>query len=197
MLSGYNWVDFLIIAVVVLSSLVSLVRGFVREAISLLVWVLAFIVAFKFSNQTATIFDSWVSNPSFRIALAFLLLFFGTLLAGAVVNYVICLAVSKTSFTGFIDRILGLVFGAARGILLIAVLVLLGQMANYQTSKDWWGQSSLIPKFYGLSAWLNKFVPEQFDQLKNSVTVVAPVPVDDAKQTIETHTEIISPSGSN
>lgn len=197
MLSGYNWVDFLIIAVIALSSLISLVRGFVREAISLLAWVLAFIVAFKFSNQTASIFDGLVSNPSFRVALAFLLLFFGTLLAGAVVNYVVCLAVSKTGFTGFIDRLLGLIFGAARGILLIAVLVLLGQIADYQTSKEWWAQSSLIPKFYGLSAWLNKFVPEQFDQLKNSVTVIPPVPLEETRQSIDATTEVIVPNQGN
>ena len=82
-----NWVDYAIIAFIVFSILISLVRGFVREAISLTSWILAFWVGFTFSTQMSGMLTAYIENDTVRIAAAFFILFAATLIIGALVNF--------------------------------------------------------------------------------------------------------------
>ena len=69
------WLDYALLTVVALSALYSVFRGFVREVMSLLGWVLSFWMAIKFSDPVAGLFDGIIESPGARFSLAFLLLF--------------------------------------------------------------------------------------------------------------------------
>ncbi|HEY5790564.1 MAG TPA: CvpA family protein, partial [Gammaproteobacteria bacterium] len=94
------WVDIAILVIVALSMLVSLWRGFTREALSLAAWVAAFWVGFTFARYPAYYLQPHVSVPSARLALGFLALFLLTLLVGGVINYLIGKAITATGLTG-------------------------------------------------------------------------------------------------
>lgn len=161
-----NWVDYSIVGIIVVSALISLVRGFVREAISLATWIIAVWVAIRFSPLLVKALASQIETPSLRSIIAFVVLFLAVLIIGGLINYLFSQLVERTGLSGT-DRILGLIFGIARGVLLIGVLVLLGNMTDLP--KDpWWSKSQLIPQFQGLAQWLHGFVPKEINQLSEA-----------------------------
>ncbi|MEE9358305.1 CvpA family protein [Candidatus Vondammii sp. HM_W22] len=150
------WVDYIILGIIGLSAVISLVRGFVREALSLAVWVLAFWVAWTFFRELAEQID-WFALPSVRLGVSFAILFITTLMLGALVNFLMGQLVNKTGLSGT-DRLVGIFFGAARGVLLIAVLVLLAGLTPFPND-PWWHESRLIGYFQELALWLKELLP--------------------------------------
>ncbi|NCF83244.1 MAG: CvpA family protein, partial [Proteobacteria bacterium] len=133
------WVDYAIIAILVVSAGISVLRGFLREALSLAGWVLAFWLALTFADDVSGLFSRYVSQPSMRHGLAFFTIVVGTLVITAIVMYLVRLIIDKTEITGT-DRALGIVFGIARGIVIVAILVLLAGLTALP--KDpWWRES--------------------------------------------------------
>src|SRR6056297_3543459 len=112
------WIDFLIIGIIAISAGISIVRGFMKEVLSLISWILAFWVALMFHSNLSTLLADYVSTPSIRLFLAFFILFAITLILGALVNHLICQVVEKTGLTGT-DRSLGVVFGLLRGVAIV------------------------------------------------------------------------------
>ena len=147
--SGLVGVDFVILAVVLISAGISLLRGFFSEAISLVTWMVAFWVAINFSADQADLFTSMIQTPSLRTATAFAALFLVTLILGALVNRAIQSVVDFTGFGGM-DHLLGVLFGMARGVLMISLLVLLAG-ATPLPQDPWWQESSLIHHFEDLA----------------------------------------------
>ncbi|WP_432694920.1 CvpA family protein [Marinobacterium sp. YM272] len=146
-----NWADWVIVAIIVISSLMSLRRGFVREAISLASWVAAFVVARLFSTSLAVVLQDYIDTPSLRLLTAFAILFVITLIVGVLVGMLISALVSATGLSAT-DRVLGMGFGAVRGALVVVVIVaLLGMTPAVQDS--WWLESNLISHFVLLEDW--------------------------------------------
>ena len=151
------WVDYVIIGIITISALISLVRGFMREALSLGAWILAFWVSWTFFRDLAIHFESWISVPSVRLGVAFLLLLVLTLIIGGLVNYLVGQLVEKTGLTGT-DRMIGVFFGAARGALLVGIIVLLAGLTEIPAD-PWWHESLLISYFQDLALWLRDLLP--------------------------------------
>lgn len=147
-----NWADWTIIAILVISSLIGLKRGLVKEALSLVCWAAAFIVAMTFHKSLATLLVDSVSTPSLRQIIAFATLFVVTLIVGALVNYLIGELVRMTGLSGT-DRLLGMVFGLARGaVVIMVVLMFLPSMIPVKQDV-WWQQSVVIPHFMTMEDW--------------------------------------------
>lgn len=155
------WVDYVIIGIIGLSALISLVRGFMREALSLVVWILAFWVAWTFFRELAQHL-TWFSVPSVRLGVSLALLFLVTLMVGGLVNFLVGQLVDKTGLTGT-DRLIGMLFGAARGILLVTLLILLAGLTPLPDD-PWWKSSQLIEYFQELAVWLKTFLPEDIGE---------------------------------
>lgn len=155
---SFNWADYVIIAIMVLSVLISLVRGFVREALSLASWALAFIVALKFHPYMSILLEHLIHSGGLRTICAFGLLFVGVLILCAILTFMLSALVTKTGLSGT-DRLLGAIFGAARGILVISALLLVAQLTPSPQS-SWWKESVLVPHFSPIENWLKSFLPE-------------------------------------
>ncbi len=152
-----TWVDYAIVAVIVLSAIISVIRGFVREALSLAGWILAFWVGLTFTRDLAMHLESRISVPSVRMAVAFFALFFVTLLLTALVNFLAVQLVEKTGLSGT-DRMLGVIFGTARGGVIVAILVLLAGFTALPRD-PWWRDSALLHHFQDLALWIRSFLP--------------------------------------
>lgn len=146
-----NWADWTIIGIIAISSFFSLRRGFMREALSLITWVAAFIVARLFNEALTVVLEPYIDTPSLRLMASFAILFIATLVVGAVVNNLVAMLVDATGLSGT-DRVLGVGFGIARGGLLVVALVAVVGMTP-ATEDPWYQESRLIPHFKTLEDW--------------------------------------------
>lgn len=153
-----NWLDLVIIGIIAISAVISLFRGFTKEAISLGTWILAFWLALAFSTRLAAMLPDSISSPTARIAVGFAGLFVLTVILGGIVNFLISSLVEKTGLTGT-DRSLGVVFGIVRGALLVVVLTLLAGLTTLPKEHSW-EQSLMMGKFEQGAIWLKGYVPE-------------------------------------
>ncbi|HIQ53755.1 membrane protein required for colicin V production [Halopseudomonas pachastrellae] len=151
-----TWVDWAIVAIIVVSALISLTRGFVKEALSLLTWVIAGLVAWLFGGALAELLAPYIETPSLRVIAACSILFVMTLLLGGLINYLIGQLVIATGLSGT-DRFLGMVFGAARGALLVVVAVGLLSLAPVEAD-TWWRESVVIPHFLLVADWSKNLI---------------------------------------
>lgn len=152
-LSLLNGLDWFIIVVLATSTLLSLWRGFVREALSLLGWVAAFIVAHLFVDQFAEQFAPVIANLTGRYIAAYAILFVSTLV---VFTVVVKLAVKLVRVAGLsvLDRLLGMVFGFARGVIIILVLAYVVQQLVPPEEQEWLHSSVLMPHLNMLADWV-------------------------------------------
>jgi membrane protein required for colicin V production len=142
-----NIADYLVLAVVVLSAIVGAIRGFVREAVALCAWIIALFVAWHFSDLIephlgGLLAASEVKPWAARVIIVALVLMLGAGLGAILGHY------ARISLFSGMDRFLGLLFGAARGVVLIGVFVILGQLLRLD-GELWWRHSMLLP--YGNS----------------------------------------------
>lgn len=147
-----NWADWAIVAILGISSLISIKRGFVKEAISLVKWALAFFIAVAFADRLALLFTDLVDSVSLRFLIAFIVLFALTLIVGSMVVYLLGELVKMTGLSGT-DRLFGMVFGLARGVIVVMALLILLPMAFPVRQDEWWQQSMLIPQLALMEQW--------------------------------------------
>ena len=153
------WIDVVIISLIALSAILSLFRGFVKEALALVTWLVALWVAMAFYEDLAAILSQWISLPSAQRITAFAVLFICVLLLGAIVNFLASKLVNKTGLTGT-DKLLGIVFGVARGGVIVAILVLLAGLTPLPQD-PWWQDSQLLGYFQELAMWMRSYLPNE------------------------------------
>lgn len=154
-----NWADWAILAILLLSCLISLKRGFVKEALSMVNWVLAFFVAMTFRGPLAALLEAQIAIPSVREMVAFGTLFAATLIVGAMVNHLIGELVRMTGLSGT-DRLFGTVFGLVRGFIVVMALLLLLPVVIPIDQDAWWQESALIPQFLRFEGWARSTASE-------------------------------------
>ena len=145
--------DWVIIVILAVSTLLSLWRGFVREALSLLGWVAAFIIAHLFVDQLALQLSSFIANVTGRYIVAYVILFVLTLV---VFTLVVKVATSLVRAAGLsvLDRVLGTIFGFARGVILILVAAYVIKQLIPEQDQQWLHQSVLMPHLNMLADWV-------------------------------------------
>lgn len=152
------WTDYAILALIGLSVLVGVFRGFIKEVFSLFVWAAAFLVAYHFSGDVAQLMEQAVTLPSARLAMGFAGLFIAVLLVGGLINYLLGKLVQTTGLSGT-DRLLGGVFGAARGLALVVALLLVSGFTPIPAD-PWWKESTTIQRLMPLVEWSADLLPD-------------------------------------
>ncbi|MEQ9396736.1 CvpA family protein [Haliea sp.] len=152
MLDAFTWVDWVVVAIVALSTLLSLLRGFTREALSLLGWIAAFVIAYVFAGELASRMTGLVSNITARYITAWLLLLVGVLLVTGLLSMLMAQMVRATGL-GTLDRLLGTIFGFARGVIIVLVLVFLIRELLPPRDQVWLYQAHLMPQIDALLNW--------------------------------------------
>lgn len=147
-----NWADWAIVAILGISVLISLIRGFVREAMSLVVWISAVLVAMLCYQRLAPWLIDFIDTLSLRLLAAWLLLFVGVLIVGGLINYLLSKLIQATGLTGT-DRLLGVIFGAARGVVVVLIALILAPSVLPVDQDLWWHESLLIPEFLRFEGW--------------------------------------------
>ncbi len=118
-----------------------------------------------FHEDLAAILSQWISTPSAQKITAFAVLFICVLLLGAIINFLASKLVDKTGLTGT-DRLLGIVFGVARGGVIVAILVLLAGLTPFPQD-PWWQDSQFIGYFEELAMWMRSYLP---DDIADNIT---------------------------
>lgn len=143
---AFNQVDIVILIITILSSAFGLWRGLVKEVLSLLTWIAALLVARVYSEPLAGLMTGLIENDGIRYVTAFALLFVVVMMLGTFLNF---LMAKLLTFTGlkFADRLFGAVFGVARGVIIVLVILFITSMFVSET--ELWQESQLIP--YGMT----------------------------------------------
>ena len=147
-------VDYIILGAIGLSSLLSLRKGFSNEALSLATWVSAYVIAKLFSPSLATLLIEFINPPSARQPAAFAGLFILTLIIGALIKMLFKELVSATGLSAT-DRLLGMVFGAARGVVLVVFCISMFARMTSVSQDPWWSESVVIPHLLLVEEWTN------------------------------------------
>ncbi len=138
-----TWIDYAILAIICISALVGLMRGLVREIFSLFSWIAALWVGIYYSSALSPALKAWISHSGIRTVTAFAILFLATLVLGKVVGYLIGSLIDQSLLSG-VNRLGGMLFGGARGLLLVLILVLVADRLRL-SHQVWWRQSQFLP----------------------------------------------------
>ena len=155
------YIDWAILVILLVSSLISIRRGFTKEAMSLASWIAALIIARIFSDNLASLLSRWLADEAQRYTVAFVILFISTLIVGALVNHLLGEFVRMTGLSGT-DRILGVVFGLLRGVIIVVALLALGQMFALD---QFWQDSTLVPYFEPVIRWTGENIYKASDAI--------------------------------
>lgn len=135
--------DYIALTVVGLSLAFGLWRGMISEVIALVAWGLGIFAAFSFGPELGARLPAGLADATIRTLIGCVLIFVGVLVAMAIVRLLLLKAVKALGLT-VSDRLLGMFFGLARGLLIILLLVALGGMTA-APSQPWWREATLAP----------------------------------------------------
>jgi membrane protein required for colicin V production len=153
-----NWIDYGILSLIGVSVIMGIFRGFVREALSLITWITALVVGVLYCETVAGWFSSRIPMVGLRLLIAFILLILTVLIIGGILSYLITRLIKFTGF-GVTDRIVGIMFGLGRGLVVIAIAIMIVSPTPFAKDKLW-KESTLIPRIEPLAIWLKNRIPE-------------------------------------
>lgn len=148
--------------VIVVSAVFGLMRGLVREVLSLAIWTAALLLGIVFADSVAALLGLELSAV-LQTAIGFAIVFVAVLVAGALAQRFLGGLVESTGLTGT-DRTLGLVFGTVRGAAVVLVALIL--LRPFAESRDWWAESLFAPP---LLTFENEVI-ELFDLMMDAVS---------------------------
>lgn len=128
--------DYAVLGILGLSILLSVMRGFLREVLALLSWVVAFWLATLYAGEVAPMLPQSIPNEQLRLLAAYALVFFAVLLVMTLLSITVG-QVLKLIGIGPLDRLLGAVFGFARGVVIVLALVVMGGLTSLPKEPFW------------------------------------------------------------
>ncbi len=153
--------DVLILVILFGSTLIGALRGFIREAVSVVFWIGAIWASWKFGYMVEPHLGGLLAYPKVapwvsRLVVLTVVLLFGWLV-GMLLSYL-----TRSLGLGPLDRVIGLLFGIVRGIVLVGLLVIGGELLQLN-DQDFWVRSKLIPFGETVGDWLRAMVGEKGD----------------------------------
>jgi len=160
-----QWVDLVIIAVIALSVLTGLFRGFVKELVALCIWVAAIWLGYNYSQSLDPWLQPHIQDKSARTAVAFVIILFATLIVGGVINTFLSFILKRSGLSGT-DKTLGMVFGFIRGVFIVALIMAAVRMTSipYQQYTQ---NAQLYAQFTPVVNWISGYLPAFINQVKS------------------------------
>ena len=146
-----NAIDIGILVIVFASVLLAFWKGFVQQAISLAGWVVALLAARLLGSQLAPMFETVLADPALQLAAAYVTITLVVLLATKVVSSALGMLIQKIGL-GFLDRLLGVFFGALRGVVIVVLLVAITSLTDLR-NQPIWQESQLMPYMEQIRDW--------------------------------------------
>ena len=160
-------VDYIILAILIVSSIMGLVRGLLREAIAVITWFLAIVLAWVFAPSLESLLGGILQDsPAMRLWAARIIIFVGILLLGGAVSVVLGHYVRVSMFAGM-DKFLGFVFGIIRGVVIVGAFTIAIQALRMDEDPRW-KNSRLMPYAIGVADALRGIVGEQLERIDKS-----------------------------
>lgn len=163
-----NLADYLVIVAIIVSAIIGAMRGFLREAVALVTLIMAIFLAWHFAGLIEPHLGGLLAKPPVNTWAARTIIFLIVLLIGMAVGSLMGYFVRLSLFSGT-DRLLGFVFGLLRGVVLLGVFVILGQLLRLE-GESWWRHSRLIPYGESIANGLRAIVGEQMAEHGGSVS---------------------------
>ncbi len=156
-----NWIDTLILGLIGLSALIGLARGLIREVLSLAIWALAFLLAWRYYPRLAPELAPWLPGETSRQAASFAVLGLGAVLAGGLIGYLLTALIELAGLRGT-TRLLGGLFGLARGALIVTMVAFLAALTPL-AEQPAWRDSQWVGRFQVLAQRLLAAVPPEIE----------------------------------
>lgn len=157
-------VDIVIAAAVLVSIIVGFARGFVKEALSVAALLVAIWAAFNLGHEAGNLSANWFSSPGVQLWFGRILVFVVVLAIGGLLGWGIGKLVRLSVLSGM-DRMLGMLFGFCRGVVLGGVFVIGGQYASFDQD-GWWRESRLVPQLSQVAEWLRVMAPRGMELIQ-------------------------------
>ena len=152
-----NAIDVAIVAILLVSLLIGLRRGFIREILSLVSWIAALWAAYVYVHPVEAMLEGAINQPLLRVIAAFAAIFVVVLFAVSLLGHLLCRLLSVSGITG-VDRSLGMLFGFVRGALIVAVGMLMAVFMDF-AAQPWWQESLLVNLFTPVADLLIALMP--------------------------------------
>ncbi|MCI0435144.1 MAG: CvpA family protein [Gemmatimonadetes bacterium] len=150
-------VDYILIAVILISVIFGAIRGFLREAIALLSWLVGLWIAWRYSGLLEPYLGGALTDTDLQSWVARGILLLAVVIAGWLLASLLSYLVQRSGLSLGLDRMLGSVFGLVRGAVIAGFAVMLGQAAKLQ-SEPWWQKSTLMPAAAEMAGVLRSYV---------------------------------------
>ena len=169
-----HWIDYVIIGVLVLSALTGFVRGFIKEVIALGVWVAAVWVAFVYAKPVAAWLGTYIQDKSVQVVLAYVVIVVGTVFIGGILNTMLSFILHHSGLSGT-DRLLGLIFGAVRGVFVIALVMVVIRISAFPED-EYKKKAQLYTYFTPLVNWMYQYAPDLIKRAEDIEHHARPIP---------------------
>lgn len=153
-----NVLDYAILGVLLISVLIGVFRGAIREIVNIVGWVAGFFAAKMFAPELVPFFSDWMVDPVIRFVVAWLLIFFSVVIGISVIGSLIAEGVRKLGL-GSLDRIVGAAIGALRGALVLLFLALAAGLTTFPRAPIW-KEAALTPWLETAALYVRSMLPE-------------------------------------
>jgi membrane protein required for colicin V production len=137
-------VDYIIVAALLLSTVFGAIRGFLRESVALLGWLVGLWLAWRYADRVEPYLGGAMRDTLLQPWVARLVVLFAVVIAAWLLGNLLSYLVQRSGLTLGVDRLLGGLFGIVRGAVIVGFAVMLAQAAELQ-SETWWRSSRLLP----------------------------------------------------
>jgi membrane protein required for colicin V production len=161
-------VDYIFLAIIIVSAVMGLVRGLLREAVAVITWFLAIVLAWLFASSLEPMLGGILVGSPLRIWAARAIIFVGVLLLGGAVAVLLGHYVRVSMFAGM-DKFLGFVFGIVRGIVIVGAFTIAIQALRMDEDPRW-KRSRLLPYAGAVADALRGIVGEKLERIENLAT---------------------------
>jgi membrane protein required for colicin V production len=150
-------VDYVLAGAVLLSMLFGAIRGFLRESVALLGWLVGLWLAWRYSGLVEPYLGGLLAGTLLQVWVARIIVLIAVVMAGWLLGSLLSYLVQRSGLTLGVDRLLGGLFGLVRGAVIVGFAVMLGQAAEMQ-DEPWWRESTLVPVGVEMAGVLRGYV---------------------------------------